>query len=170
MSGHADWEDKNEIRLAEYFRIREKSDTLYRVAFADGTTVSKLADNLPPPEEMERLKMTVVDQRESARRQVEWFRLNGNRVMDREVLPGSWIPIVRCQGNARNMDGKIYRRGMVKSLMDPQRMVDYGEVAKIKRLGLPRSPRGWWRRAAERSSRNGTDANTKPMGCLPISR
>ena len=165
-SGHADWEDKEEIRLAEYFRIRETSDTLYRVAFADGTTIAKFADNLPPPEEMERLKMTVVDQRESARRRVEWFKLNGTRVVDREVLPGSWIPIIRCQGNARNVDGRIYRRGMVKSLMDPQRMVDYGEVAKIKRLGL--APQAPW--VVAEGQLNGhpewDDANTKTYGVL----
>ena len=32
---NADWEDKEEVRLAEYFRIREKSEKLYRIKRAN---------------------------------------------------------------------------------------------------------------------------------------
>ena len=125
-----EWDDKEEIRLAEYFRIRERTETLYKAS--DGKNYYK--DELPRG-----LKVLAI--RESSLRQVEWFRLNGTRVIDRAILPGQFIPVVRCQGNARNIDGKVYRRGMVRTLQDPQRMVDYGEVAKIKRLGLtPQSP------------------------------
>lgn len=125
-----EWDDKWEIRLAEYFRIRERTRTLYKAS--DGRNYYK--DEL-----LRGLK--ILDIRESSLRQVEWFRLNGTRVIDRAILPGQFIPVVRCQGNARNIDGKVYRRGMVRTLQDPQRMVDYGEVAKIKRLGLtPQSP------------------------------
>lgn len=136
-----DWEQKEQIRLAEYFRIREKTATLYLIRRANGEKYTRFADEMPSPESMAAVGDVITDTRESSRRQVEWFRLNGTRVIEREVLPGSWIPLVRFQGNARNIDGRIYRRGMVKSMMDPQRMVDYGEVAKIRRLGLaPQAP------------------------------
>jgi hypothetical protein len=136
----SDWEDKNEIRLAEYFRIREKTDTLYQIE-AQGQKYTCFKGELPTPEQLAQIGGRVVAERESSRRQVEWFRLNGKRVIERAILPGTYIPVVRCQGNARNIDGKVYRRGMVRFLQDPQRMVDYGEVAKIKRLGLtPQSP------------------------------
>ncbi len=47
----------------------------------------------------------------------------------------------RVEGNTKDIDGKIVRRGMVEAMMDPARMVNYGEVAKIKRLGLaPKAP------------------------------
>jgi hypothetical protein len=137
----ADWEDKEEIRLAEYFRIREKSDTLYKLTDKDGKTYTCFKRDLPTPEQLASIGARITGQRDSTQRQVEWFRLNGTKVMDREILPGEFIPVVRVQGNARDIDGKVYRRGMVQSLMDPQRMVDYGETAKIKRLGLtPQSP------------------------------
>ena len=137
-----DWEDEEEIRLAEYFRILEKKDTLYKILGADGQIYTSFKDELPTQAE---LPHKVIQEREASRRQVQWFRLNGTKVIERAILPGQWIPIVRCEGNARNIDGKIYRRGMVRSLQDPQRMVDYGEVAKIKRLGLtPQSPWVAW--------------------------
>lgn len=59
----------------------------------------------------------------------------------KQVIPGSYIPVFRVDGNVVDIDGRIRRRGMVEAMMDPQRMVNYGEVAKIKRLGLaPKAP------------------------------
>lgn len=139
--GRSDWEDKEDIRLAEYFRIREKSEKLYELTAPDGRTVNCFKSELPTAAEMAHHKFTITQERDSSRRQVEWFRLNGTKVIEREILPGTYIPVIRCEGNVAYIDGKVVRRGMVESMMDPQRMVNYGEVAKIKRLGLaPQAP------------------------------
>lgn len=136
-----DWEDKEEIRLAEYFRIRERSDKLYLLKDQSGNEFTRFKDEMPSPESLQAAGLTVDDERESSRRQVEWFRLNGTRVVDRKILPGTFIPVFRCEGNAVDVDGKVMRRGMVRAMADPQRMVNYGEVAKIRRLGLtPQAP------------------------------
>lgn len=138
---NTDWEDKEEIRLAEYFRIRERSEKLYLLKDSNGEEFPKFKRDMPSPEGLAAAHLTVVDERDSSRKQVEWFRLNGTKVVDRAIIPGSFIPVIRCEGNAANVDGKVIRRGMVQAMIDPQRMVDYGEVAKIKRLGLtPQSP------------------------------
>jgi hypothetical protein len=150
-----EWEDKENIRLAEYFRIRERSEKLYQLRLADGEEVMKFASELPKNPETNRAYsmddlaaffqqsgIQIIDERESSRLAVEWFRLNGRKVVEREQLPGTYIPVFRVIGNMKNVDGKIIRRGMVHSLMDPARMVNYGEVAKIKRLGL--SPKAPW--------------------------
>jgi hypothetical protein len=142
-----DWDEREEIRLARYFRIREKADTLYEITQApsdtapQGRTFTLYKNQLPSDKVMRINGLVITRDRESSRRQVQLFWLNGTKVIEREILPGSYIPLIRCQGNARNIDGKMYRRGMVRTLQDPQRMVDYGEVAKIKRLGLtPQAP------------------------------
>jgi hypothetical protein len=137
-----DWESREEIRLAEYFRIREKGAKLYQIRNSlTGYEYTRYQDQMPNDESLAAAGDKVIDDRMSARRTVEWFRLNGTRVVEREVLPGTWIPIIRCQGNATNVDGDVIRRGMVRNMRDPQRMVNYGEVAKIKRLGLtPKAP------------------------------
>ncbi|HLJ65297.1 MAG TPA: portal protein, partial [Stellaceae bacterium] len=137
-----DWEDKEEIRLAEYFRIRERPEKLYRIKSQSGREYTRFVSEMPEEISLKTVGDEVIDERESSRRQVEWFRLNGTKVVDREILPGSNIPVFRCEGNAVDIDGKVRRRGMVDAMMDPQRMVNYGEVAKIKRLGL--SPKAPW--------------------------
>jgi Phage P22-like portal protein len=133
------WYDKEKIRLAEYFRIREKLEKLWglrNIGSGEERTLfeSELPKDLSPSWKKE-------GSRDSLRRAVEWFRINGQDVVDRAQLPGEYIPIFRVEGNAVDVDGVVTRRGMIKSMMDPQRMVDYGETAKIKRLGLtPQSP------------------------------
>lgn len=131
-----DWDDKEEIRLAEYFRILDKTETLYKIQTAQGKIVSSFKSDMPDQASLDKLGAKIIDKRESSRHQVQRFTLNGTKVVDRAILPGEFIPVVRCEGNAKIIDGKVYRRGMVRTMQDPQRMVDYGETAKVKRLGL----------------------------------
>lgn len=136
-----DWEDSEDIRLAEYFRIREKSEKLFELSDPSGRKFSRYKNQMPSPEALQAAGMTITAERDSSHRTVEWFKLNGLKVIDRKTLPGTFIPIIRCEGNAIDIDGKVHRRGMVRAMQDPQRMVNYGEVAKIRRLGLtPQAP------------------------------
>lgn len=136
-----DWEDTENVRLAEYFRIREVPAKLLMLQDAQGNEITRYAKELPASEVLAAAGLTLVDKRDSSKRQVEWFRLNGTKVVDRKILPGEFIPIIRVTGNARVIDGRVTRRGMVRNMKDPARMVNYGEVAKIRRLGLtPQAP------------------------------
>lgn len=163
-SGVGEWEDKEDIRLAEYFRIREKAEKLYGIRnIASGEERTFYASEMPPTLAQ---GWQIEGERDSMRRAVEWFRLNGLKVVEREQLPGTWIPVFRVEGNAVDVDGKVTRRGMVRSMMDPQRMVDYGEVAKIRRLGLtPQSP---WVAAAGQTEKHPewTDSNRSAFPVL----
>jgi hypothetical protein len=137
-----DWEDREDIRVAEYFRITERAEKLYRIVnHTSGHEYTRFHSELPNPTSLLQAGDGIAEERDSSRRRVEWFRLNGTKVIDKRTLPISFIPIIRVEGNAVDADGQIIRRGMVQALIDPQRMVNYGEVAKIKRLGLaPKAP------------------------------
>ncbi len=176
-SSWLEWESKEEVRLAEYFRIREKPEKLYLVRGQGGEEFTLYRSQLPRREDgrvvvdyaVERLAqrgLRIDGERDSVRRQVEWFRLNGTQVIERQIIPGSYIPVFRVEGNATDIDGKVRRRGMVTAMMDPQRMVNYGEVAKIKRLGL--APKAPW--VAAEGQLDGhpewTDANQKAYSVL----
>ncbi len=171
-----DWEDKEDIRLAEYFRILEKPEKLYLIR-GENEEFTRYRSELPRSENgrvvmddvVERLAargLRIEGERDSVKREVQWFRLNGLLVLERQVIPGSFIPVFRVDGNAVDIDGKIRRRGMVQAMMDPQRMVNYGEVAKIKRLGL--APKAPW--IAAEGQLDGhpewDDANQKPYSVL----
>lgn len=135
------WESEEMIRLAEYFRIREIPETLLEIRTAAGETVTIYESDLEGGREAIPEGDVIARERETTRKQVEWFRLNGTKVVQREILPGTWIPVVRVEGDVTYLDGKVFREGMVHSQIDPARMVNYGESAKVQRLGLaPKSP------------------------------
>jgi Phage P22-like portal protein len=139
-----DWESKEEIRLAEYYRIHEVNDVLYRLE--DGNTILK--SELPAESSMAQAEIKfAVDrngqpvQRETTRKVVQWFRLNGKKVVDRREIPGRFIPVIRCQGNVLDLNGKVKRKGMVENLMDPARMFNYWRTAQTERYALaPKAP------------------------------
>lgn len=133
------WDNKEQIRLAEYFRVREKEEKLIGLRnIVTGQERTAYESEMP---EIMPAGWQIEGERDSTRRAVEWFQLNGTRVIERQQLPGQWIPVFRVEGNVTDVDGKIYRRGMVRNMMDAQRMVNYGESAKIRRLALtPQSP------------------------------
>lgn len=172
-----DWEDKEEIRLAEYFRIREKEEKLYLIRHQNGDEMTLFHSELPRAENgrvvlaeaEQRLLargLSIQGSRDSIKHQVEWFRLNGLTIVDRAQLPGTGIPVFRVEGNARDIDGRVRRRGMIDFMMDPQRMVNYGEVAKIMRLGL--APKAPWVGAEGQFDGHPEwkDANQKPYSVL----
>lgn len=151
--GRRDWDDKEEIRLAEYFRIREKPEKLYLIR-GQGQEFAKYLSEMPRGPDGKLMSidtakvmlaqrgMSIDGDRDSVKRQIEWFRLNGMKIVERQMIPGTWIPVFRVEGRVTDLDGEVRRRGMVESMMDSARMVNYGEVAKIKRLGL--SPKAPW--------------------------
>lgn len=153
-----DWENKEEVRLAEYYRVHEVGDIL--VMMSDGRTAFK--SELPDKEILLAAGLRIATnhagkpiQRPSSRREVQWFRLNGHNVVDERSsskakrtgnpadgpIPGRFIPVIRCEGNVLDINGKVKRKGMVADLMDPARMFNYWRTAQTERYALtPKAP------------------------------
>jgi hypothetical protein len=162
-----DWESKTHVRLAEYFRIYQKADTLY--LFSDGST--KLGSELNPKKAdiaviLAALQIKVLDKRATTTREVQWFRLNGRQVVDRRVLPGKYIPIIKCLGNKLRINGTIKRKGMIENLMDPATIFNYAETTKAERYALtPKAPWVAYEQVIEGHPEWG-DANRKSYSTL----
>jgi hypothetical protein len=132
-----DWESKEEVRLAEYYRIHEVRDTL--VKFSDGSV--KLRSELANPAIIMAVGLTIVAERPTTRCVVQWFRLNGRTIVDRRTLPGYHIPVIRCEGNVLDVNGRVMRKGMVEDLKDPAQMFNYWRTAQTERYALtPKAP------------------------------
>lgn len=146
------WESKEKIRLAEYFRVKKTKDTLYeltdgRAMYAseyakakEALTMAGITIAVYPPghaqagEEKKRVAF---------RREIEWFKLNGREIVDRRTIPGKvgFIPIIRCEGNVLDLNGKIRRRGMIRDLKDSNRMLNYWATCETELVALaPRAP------------------------------
>lgn len=139
-----DWENKEDIRLAEYYRIHEKQEWLY--CLSDGQAI--LESELPSEETRQAIGLTFamnkdgsVVRRKTCVEQVQWFKLNGTKVVDRRDLPGYWIPVVRCLGNEIDVNGEVIRWGMVKNMMEPAQMFNYWTTMATERYALaPKAP------------------------------
>lgn len=142
---NGEWEGKEEIRLAEYFRIYEVRDTL--CLMNDNSVVFK--SELPEEELRNAVNyQPALDkktgkpiERPTSRVTVEWFRLNGKTIVERTTIPGRYIPVIRCEGNVEEIDGKTLRKGMVQDLIDPAQMYNYWRTAQTERYALaPKAP------------------------------
>jgi hypothetical protein len=139
---NGNWESKEEVRLAEYYRIVEKKDTLFKLQDGSSMLQSELdqhANNgviLPPAMANGR-----PISRPTTRRQVEWFRLNGKKVVEKRQLPGKYIPVIKCIGNVDNINGQTHYYGMIRDLKDPARMYNYWRTSETERYALaPKAP------------------------------
>jgi len=144
------WETKFKVRLAEYFRIHEVGDTLVLMTDGRGWFKSQLPSEETmlasgfQPATQPRLNPEAEPEwitRPTTRKQLQWFRLNGRKVVDRKDLPGKYVPVIRCQGNMTVLNGQVYRSGMVDDLMDPARMFNYWRSSETERYALaPKAP------------------------------
>ena len=132
------WLTKEDVRLAEYYRVKKRKDTLLKLT--DGRSIFKSEFD----KEAFRLAGVAISRddqgkeitRPTERRQIQWFLINGTTVVDRRDLPGHYIPVVRCEGNVLDLNGDVRRKGMIRDMKDPARMFNYWETAKTEKLAL----------------------------------
>lgn len=130
------WWTKDSVRLAEYYRVVNKKTTIYLMQ--DGSVMD--AEALAEANKGAPLNPLVpVDSRPGVKREVQWFKLGGNAVLDSRVWPGKWIPLVRVVGNEMMIDGKIIYTGLTHRAMDPQRMYNYQTSVVVELLSLQKS-------------------------------
>jgi Phage P22-like portal protein len=139
----SDWSRKEELRLAEYWRIVTMRDTLYMLT--DGRT--GFGSSLPSDEAMEKAGFGIATrngkpiERTVMRKAVEWYLLCGDGVLQKRNWPGKWIPIIPCYGRALDLNGKVVRKGMIRDLRDPARMYNYGQTTLTEVNALqPKAP------------------------------
>jgi len=158
------WSAKEMVRVAEYFRIEKKPDTLCQLS--DGSL--RLRKELPSNDGMAAAGLMVVGERPTVVKQVCWYLLNGTKILDRRELPGKYIPIVPVYGRELDVNGKVQRKGMIRDLRDPARMYNYARTAETEIYAL--QPRAPWLIAEgqmEGFEQAWQNANRKPTVALP---
>ncbi|MDR7094145.1 portal protein [Hydrogenophaga laconesensis] len=136
------WVKGDKVRRAEYFWCEYVDDKLYLLE--DGTTVLKsefpdgfeakdgaiLNDGVPV--------VGVVYERSTKRKQWKWCKLLGGETepVDERDWPGQYFPIITVLGKEVNVNGDIIRKGIVRDLKDPARMLNYSFSAAVETLAL----------------------------------
>lgn len=167
----SDWSNKEEIRLAEYWRVVTRLDTLYLLS--DGSPVFRT--NLPHGQHMAAAGLQIARNnagelisRKVLRKHVEWRLLTADRILDKREWPGKWIPIIPVYGREVDVNGKVKRKGVIRDLRDPARMYNYAQTSKTEVYALmPKAP--WLIAEGQMEGHEAAwrDANRKPIVALP---
>lgn len=128
----SDWITTDEVRIANYFRIFSKKAVI--CLLQDGTSGYK--EDLPKEQHG-----LIMKERTTTRSEVQWFKLSANQILERTVIPCKWIPVFPVYGDEIDIDGKVYRNGMIRNAKDPARMYNYWMTAATEEVGMrPRTP------------------------------
>lgn len=115
-------------RILEYFEVVEKTDWMY--AFRDGAEMrtvrwSAMDEQLRAAVREAEQNGVELHKRRIKDRQVWWYLVAGQQLIERRRWAGRYIPLVRCIGEEFVLDGKLERKGLVRYLMDPQKMYNF---------------------------------------------
>jgi len=130
--GTAEWVTKENIRVAEFYRINKKKEKL--VHLDDGNTF--WASEMPDLELLKKVGVKVKGDRQSWRREVCWYKVSAVEVLEERALPGRYIPIVPVYGGHMIIDGRTYRFGVVRFAKDPQRLLNFMKTAVVESVAL----------------------------------
>lgn len=135
-----EWNDKDHIRIAEFYRIDKKRSEL--ILLSDGST--RWADEMKDvTEEMLRAhQLHVKGTRESWKKQVMWHKVTALQELEKREIPGCYIPVVPVYFANLFIDGRTRRFGIVRNAKDPQRMLNYWDTAIAELVAL--APKAKW--------------------------
>jgi hypothetical protein len=129
---HTDgWNDKDHVRVCEYWRRNVNNTTIHQLR--DGTVVR---DDEIPDDLREQVEAMIDKSREVAEPEIEWFKLAGDKVIDRKDWAGKYIPIVPFIGEETVIDGEMDRKGHTRSQIDAQRIYNYWASAAVEQVAL----------------------------------
>jgi hypothetical protein len=125
------WNDKDHVRVAEYWRRNVANAKIHQLQ--DGTVVR---DEDIPDELRDEITPMIKQTREVAEPEIEWFKLAGDKVIDREQWLGKYIPIVPFVGEETVIDNELDRKGHTRSQIDAQRIYNYWASAAVEQVAL----------------------------------
>jgi len=130
----SDWDEKDTMRVAEYFRVVKTEKTLYLLR--DQETGEEFVRN----EKFEGLE--VVNKRKVEQKHIEWYKTNGSEILEGPiVLPGKYIPIVDVYGKELHIENRTIYRGIVRNSKDSQRLYNYSRSHHAEQTALaPKIP------------------------------
>lgn len=131
------WVNEDTVRRAEYFYCTYKKDTAYLLSNGESVLGSEFKAEGVDPKALPN-GLTVVDERETELKQWKWCKLVGgyDKPLDERDWAGEYLPIVAVVGKELNVNGEVIRKGIVRDLKDPARMVNYSYSETIQTVAL----------------------------------
>jgi hypothetical protein len=163
-----DWLRKDQVRVAEYYRVVEKEDSLVAYMGSDGRRAMERKSEMDKA-----LFESVIDApdtkvRSILAKEVEWFLIAGTKIIERNTWAGRYIPLIRVIGEETVINGQMDRKGHTRAMKDPQRLANYWYSAATEHVALQsKSPYIGPMAAFENLSDYWDSANTVNHAWLP---
>ena len=158
------WLDEDHVRVAEYYRIVEREDTLHQLP--DGSTIKE--SDIAEGASFEWLDRMSQRRRTVRGKELQWLKIVGGHIVDRQVEIGRYIPLVRVIGEEEVIEGRLERKGHVRALKDPQRIYNYWASSAVEQVALQsKSPYVAAAESIESYQRYWSTANTENHPVLP---
>lgn len=136
------WMDHERPIVAEYFWKEPTTVTLVQVrsALTGQTSVVSLSGGMTK-KSLQSQGMEILQSREEVTNVVKWATLTGAEVLDTQDWPGQDIPIIEVCGDQQEVNGRMYKRSLIRDGKDPQRMLNYWLSAMTETIALaPKAP------------------------------
>lgn len=160
------WISERTIRIAEYFYISEERK---EIALYEDLGVVEIGSEMDLQAKAEGLEP--IKTRTAAKKVVHWVKTNGYEILEEQVWPGSFIPIIRVIGNEWEIEGELHISGLVRNAKDPQRMYNYWSSQEAEMLALaPKAPFVGYSGQFEGFEDKWETANSIPWPYLEVNR
>lgn len=163
------WGQGDKVKIAEYFRAVPQEESIYTyVDPVSGEQTTKTSAEMK-----DELLQAVIDTEGFAERtvintRVEHFKIIGDNIVEENVWPGKYIPLIRCVGEETVIDGQLDRKGHTRALIDSQRMFNYNASAAVEYGALQsKSPYMLPGAAMEGFEQYWNNANVENYSALP---
>src|SRR5258705_2637219 len=144
-SEYPGWITRDTVRVCEYYRKTQEDDRLVYFVLPETqqeigpikwskldkdakdtfNEIKKREGNLDPDEQ-------TFKEQEELSEQIEWYKIAGNKIIDRKLWLGKYIPIVRLPGTETVIDGIWDCKGHTRALLDPQRIYNINSSANVE--------------------------------------
>lgn len=124
------WMNDKYIRLVEYYYFEYQKRTLCMLV--DGSIVFK--DEMPEGAQVKQERETQVPQ-------LMWCKATGGAIVERTKIMCRWIPVFPVWGNEVDIQGKVYRSGIIRDAKDPAQMYNFWMTSATEEVSLrPKTP------------------------------
>lgn len=135
------WFGDDAVRVCEYFKVKETKVNRITVAMPDGRMLHVGEDEYWELAKQIGFKPNVAEQFVAKERTVNWYKMTGAEILDETEFPAQYIPLIPVLGYELWIDGKRYLCGMVRRMMDSQRLHNYEMSALAESMrAQPKAP------------------------------
>lgn len=133
------WKQSKSILVCERFSRVPETKTLLRMS--DGSVFYLDEKFEMVKDELAQAGVVVQRDRKVKIYTVKWCKMTGADILEENVFPSQYIPVIPMWGKELCVDGRYIYRGVIRHAHDAQRQLDYQRTAGIEGVALqPKAP------------------------------